>query len=302
MKRWCRLPTDSGRWSRASAGRAPSRRTIVLANCRRSRSCGFARSSARMQTWRRPARARTPRLGRAFRQGKRRRMVIWTFYNLFSFIPDRARQVRVQPSEMRKRPATIGAFVVVAVGILAATVSGSTGARPYRVDPAIHKIQHVVVIMQENRSLRLLLRDVSGRRRDPDARRRPDGLRPRSDDGRVRAAVPRHERRQRRRPARRGERDRPTSTAARWTASSPQARTARRRAASTRRTRTARNGADADVMGYHDRARDPELLGVRAELRAAGPHVRAERVVEPARASVHGLGVVGEVLDHGRSR
>ena len=41
--------------------------------------------------------------------------------------------------------------------------------------------------------------------------------------------------------------------------------------------------------------RHPELLVVRAELRAPGPHVRAERLLEPPRASLPGVGVVGEV-------
>src|SRR5207248_11271860 len=37
----------------------------------------------------------------------------------------------------------------------------------------------------------------------------------------------------------------------------------------------------------------PELLGLRAALRAPGPHVPAGHVLEPAAAPVHGLGVVG---------
>src|SRR5205814_5203401 len=40
-------------------------------------------------------------------------------------------------------------------------------------------------------------------------------------------------------------------------------------------------------------ARATELLGLRAPLRPAGPHVRAELVVEPTDALVHGLRVVG---------
>ena len=36
-----------------------------------------------------------------------------------------------------------------------------------------------------------------------------------------------------------------------------------------------------DVMGYHTGSGHPELLDVRARLRAPGPHVRADRVVEP---------------------
>ena len=47
-------------------------------------------------------------------------------------------------------------------------------------------------------------------------------------------------------------------------------------------------------------ARDPELLEVRAQLRAPGPHVPAGSLVEPAGAPVHGLRVVGEVLEEGR--
>ena len=49
-----------------------------------------------------------------------------------------------------------------------------------------------------------------------------------------------------------------------------------------------------DVMGYHDGARDPELLGVREELRAPGPHVRAEPRLEPDLTSLHGVRVVGQ--------
>src|SRR6266516_6860353 len=40
-------------------------------------------------------------------------------------------------------------------------------------------------------------------------------------------------------------------------------------------------------------ARDPELLGVREELRARGPHVRVQHVVEPPGPPVHALRVVG---------
>ena len=42
--------------------------------------------------------------------------------------------------------------------------------------------------------------------------------------------------------------------------------------------------------------RYPELLGLCRPLRPRGPHVRAERLVEPARAPVPRVGVVGEVL------
>ncbi len=45
--------------------------------------------------------------------------------------------------------------------------------------------------------------------------------------------------------------------------------------------------------GLSRRAGDPQLLVLRPELRAAGPHVRAERLVEPAAAPVPGVRVVG---------
>ena len=56
-----------------------------------------------------------------------------------------------------------------------------------------------------------------------------------------------------------------------------------------------------DVMGYHDRARDPELLGVRGAVRPAGPHVRAGRLVDAARPSVPRLGVVARCCRPDRS-
>ena len=104
-----------------------------------------------------------------------------------------------------------------------------------------------------------------------------------------------HARPQRRRPARARRRGRATSTAARWTASSRAG--AARAAHGCRRIRThprcSLGAGDARRDGLPRRARDPELLGVRAALRPPGPHVRAGHVVEPAGAPLHGLGVVG---------
>ncbi len=63
---------------------------------------------------------------------------------------------------------------------------------------------------------------------------------------------------------------------------------------------SARSGVRLDVMGYHTRRDIPNYWAYARQLRAAGPHVRAERVVEPARAPVPGLGVVGAL--HRRQR
>ena len=59
----------------------------------------------------------------------------------------------------------------------------------YIVPAGIHKIKHVIVIMQENRSFDSLLRHVSGRRRHPDEERQADGVRARPRDGELRGAV-----------------------------------------------------------------------------------------------------------------
>ena len=86
-------------------------------------------------------------------------------------------------------------------------------------------------------------------------------------------------------------RTRRTSTAARWTASSPQSESApqrlRQHPGVQERHRQRRHGLP-------HRCRAAELLDVREELRARGPHVRVRRVVERRRAPVHGVGVVGD--------
>ena len=75
---------------------------------------------------------------------------------------------------------------------------------------------------------------------------------------------------------------RPTSTAARWTASSA------------RPSPASKGCLDPDRPGVHQlgharrdglphRERHPQLLDLRQGLRPPGPHVRAERLVEPAR-------------------
>ena len=45
--------------------------------------------------------------------------------------------------------------------------------------------------------------------------------------------------------------------------------------------------------GLPRRPRDPQLLDLRRAVRAPGPHVRAQRLLEPPRPPVHGVRVVG---------
>src|SRR5579872_4240331 len=48
---------------------------------------------------------------------------------------------------------SLGLAMIVAVAVAWVAASGSsTGAKPDPIDPNIHKIRHIVVIMQENRS------------------------------------------------------------------------------------------------------------------------------------------------------
>ena len=142
--------------------------------------------------------------------------------------------------------------------------------------------------------VRQLLRDVS---RAPTASRWRNGVPtvcvPDAAAGRCVQAVSRSLRRQRWRSARPRRRGRATSTAGRWTVSC--ASGAGRKGPCTDPDDPACVPARSavDVMGYHTQSDIPNYWSVRRRLRAAGPHVRAERVVEPARAPVHGLGLVG---------
>ena len=146
--------------------------------------------------------------------------------------------------------------------------------------------------------LRHVLRHLSGGRRDPAEERRTGGVRPGSGGQRVRQTVPRSGRRQRGRAARGACRERRYRRRAhgrvhrRAAAGSPDVVQERQLAGLQRRgeRRSGRNGLSRP-------ARAAGLLGIRAQLRAAGPHVRVERVVEPAVASVPRLRVVGTLRE-----
>ena len=143
--------------------------------------------------------------------------------------------------------------------------------------------------------VRQLLRDLPRGGRHPDARRRADGLRA-QPGRRMRPSLPRHRRRQRRRAARRGERGRRREPrqdgrvhpAAGRGEGVLQACPTTRPAPAVRHPRR---------DGLPHRGGDTELLGLRQELRAAGPHVRAGEIVVAARPPVPGLRLVGEVQE-----
>ena len=161
----------------------------------------------------------------------------------------------------------------------------------------IFKIKHVVIIMQENRSFDQYFGTFPGAT-DPTAG--PGAVCVADPLQRwLRAAVPRHGDKNFGGPARRRQRDRGHGLherrrrTSRWTASSlrpkrPDCTTTTRTAARARPHAT----QCIDVMGYHDGGDIPNYWAYAEQLRAPGPHVRAERIVEPARAPLHGLGVV----------
>ena len=105
---------------------------------------------------------------------------------------------------MRRSLLALGIAAVIATAAVAAalTAGGSHAARP---PVGIHKIKHVIVIMQENRSFDQLLRHLPRRGRHPaQRRRRVRRLRP--DPATGTCVKPYHDTRdrQRRRPARAG--------------------------------------------------------------------------------------------------
>ena len=161
----------------------------------------------------------------------------------------------------------------------------------------IHKIRHVIVIMQENRSFDNYFGTYPGADGIPRLHGKgtipcvPDPLRQA-----LRQARTTTPRRQRRRAAR-AERVHDRLRQRQDGRLHPGSRVVHERA------RPA--GLHRQPVGRHDGlprpARDPELLGLRARLRAPGPHVRAERVVEPAGPPVPRLGMVRALHDPGRS-
>ena len=143
--------------------------------------------------------------------------------------------------------------------------------------------------------VRLLLRHVPGRRRNPSAERQVHGLR-RPTRGRRCACVLTTTRSTGTRRARTSIWTRSgTSTAGRWTGSS--ARPGAGWSPAARRTRTRRSArwgpTTPDVMGYHDWHEIPNYWDYARHFVLHGPHVRAGHLVEPAGPPVHGLGVVG---------
>ncbi len=146
--------------------------------------------------------------------------------------------------------------------------------------------------------LRLLLRHVPGSRRPAAAQRALHRLLAGSPQRDLLLPVPRRPRPQQRRPARaprRGPRHQRREDERLRAPGQARAGDRLRRQPGRAPVLVRRGAPGRD--GLPRRARDPELLGLRAPLRAAGPHVPAGHLVEPAGAPVHGLGMVGPLPD-----
>ena len=218
--------------------------------------------------------------------------------------PQGARPSRRRPRDDRRRLArravmrTAAAAALLALALLVLALPGGAAAAP----AGIHKIRHVIVIMQENRSFDSYFGTYPGRDGIPmqnGARR----LRAGPGDRRLRQALPRPGDMNAGGPHERARRRSTTSTAARWTASSRRpSRPARQALQARPAIARLRAAPPADVMGYHDAREIPNYWSYAQQLRAPGPHVRAERVLEPAGAPVPRLRLVGELHAARRSR
>ena len=157
----------------------------------------------------------------------------------------------------------------------------------------IHKIKHVVVIMQENRSFDSYFGTFPGAAGIPMKNGAPTCVCARLAVRSVREAVCRSRGRERWRAPQRGERDRGHQRR-------PDERV-RRPGRERQEGMPRHDGSGVRELGDTGRdglphpERHPELLVVREELRAPRPHVRTQRVVESPRASVPGLGMVRAV-------
>ena len=160
--------------------------------------------------------------------------------------------------------------------------------------PGIHKIRHVVVIMQENRSFDNYFGTYPGADGIPmkngvptvclpDVRPRPC-VRPYPDHADINTDSP-HASAVARRDIDGGRMD---GFVRRARVVQP-----RLYGSQDRQVSGARERSDDRRRRIPHRERPPELLDLRARLRAAGPHVRADAVVEPSVAPLHGLRVGG---------
>ena len=194
--------------------------------------------------------------------------------------------------------------------LLALLASLSFGARANAAPEAegIHKIQHVVMIMQENRSFDSYFGTYPGANGIPSGVCVPDPInggcdRPFHDPADKNSGGP-HGTEAQAADINDGRMDGFVEQAQSRGKSEMHGHEPRMQRVQRRTGRRRRNPAAGQLHrrdGLPRRARDPQLLDLRAELRAPGQHVRVGRLVEPARAPVPRLRLVGG-MPEGRSQ
>ena len=167
--------------------------------------------------------------------------------------------------------------MVVAAIVLATGCSGGSKRSNATSAAGIHKIRHIVVIMQENRSFDTYFGTYPGADGIPMQNGVPTVCVNDPRHAHLHQAVRRSPRCQRGRSARGGERGRRRSTAARWTASSTRPSAARPKCANVDDPSCA-NPNTPDIMGYHTQSDIPNYWSYAQQFRAAGPHVLIGRV------------------------
>ena len=200
------------------------------------------------------------------------------------------------------RPAMLTiAIAAVLAGIGVAPSERTPSSVPAAAAPAgIETIDHVIIVVQENRSFDHYFGTYPGADGIPRTDGRWDVCLPDPGPRSVRAALPLDHVLRRRRRAQ------PLGVGARRQ-QGQDGRLRRDRPPERQHVQApsehppvpkdgARSGAPTRRDGVPHARRDPELLGVRGSVRPAGPDVRAERLVDAARAPVPDLRLVGGLL------
>ncbi len=152
----------------------------------------------------------------------------------------------------------------------------------------IHKIRHVVVIMQENRSFDSYFGTYPGADGIPMRHGRPTVCVPNPQTGGC--VRPFHDRRDRTLGGPHGAINAAADiNGGRMDGFIDEQQRGRASCANTFNPQCTLGQWNGERDGLPHRCGHPELLGLRARLRASGPHVRVQRVVESPGAPVHGL-------------
>ena len=195
-----------------------------------------------------------------------------------------------------------GMAVVVVVALVAVTVvfgitSGRVSSKASGVPAGISKIQHVIVIMQENRSFDSYFGTFPGADGIPMQDGSPTVCVP--DPANGSCVKPYYDPSDRNSGGPHGQ----SNATADIDGGKMDGFIAQAAKASTNcapNDPACAGGKQTDVMGYHDGRDLPNYWAYAKNFTSPRPHVRTQRVLEPARAPVYGFGVVRQMQSGGR--